>query len=110
VFLSASHDDNADLSAELELANVSGVLSRPLFSGICPGTDGIVTTLDDDAGAAIGSTCPPLGGRYTTNPGGSLNAFDGVDPNGTWRLKLTDNAAGNQGEFHNWTLELHTAR
>ena len=52
-----------------------------------------VTTLDDDAAAPIGSTCPPIGGRYTTQPAGGLDAFDGLIPDADWTLQITDTQA-----------------
>jgi subtilisin-like proprotein convertase family protein len=41
-------------------------------------------------------------------PEGAMGAFIGQDPNGTWTLTVSDNAAGDQGELHSWALALTT--
>jgi Ig-like domain CHU_C associated len=51
---------------------------------------GVVTTVFEDGGAAIG-TVPASG---TFNPAQSLAGFAGIDPNGTWTIIPNDNGAG----------------
>jgi hypothetical protein len=36
----------------------------------------------------------------------ALSAFDGGDPNGTWRLWVMDNKAGSVGDIGGWALEI----
>jgi hypothetical protein len=112
LFIAAKHDQNSDLVAELLYENPAvGSDISTLFDGICDITANIVTTLDDDATQPIGSVCPPIGGRYRTNPPGGLDAFDGFLPEGDWTLRLTDTANnGADGELLNWTLEIRTDR
>jgi hypothetical protein len=109
LFLALTHDRNSDVTADLKFTNNLETRTGRLFSGICDVTANIVTTLDDDVLAPIGSSCPPLGGRYSTSPAGGLDTFDGALANGSWTLQITDNTFnGATGELLNWTLELHT--
>jgi subtilisin-like proprotein convertase family protein len=41
-------------------------------------------------------------------PEGKLHRLAGDDPNGTWTLEITDDAAADIGVLHAWTLELTT--
>jgi hypothetical protein len=36
----------------------------------------------------------------------ALSAFDGGDPNGTWRLWVMDNKGGSVGDLGGWALEI----
>jgi hypothetical protein len=109
LFLAVSHDEASDLTAELALANANGTQTETLFSGICPGDANVITTLDDDAVAPIGSSCPVVGGTYTTSPVGALDAFDGASVRGDWTLTIRDTVANAQnGALLNWTLDLST--
>jgi hypothetical protein len=112
VFMALTHGDNDDVFAYLTHDNdADGILESPLFDGICPGTSNIVTNIDDDAESPIGSTCPPLGGRYSTFPRGGLRAFDDRDPNDDWTLTIVDTQVnGSTGELLNWSIEVRTER
>jgi hypothetical protein len=102
------HSSNADLTAHLVHDSADGSATRTLFSHVCALTANIVTTLDDDAGAALGAVCPPVGGRYGT--GGNLDAFDGLEAAGDWTLQIDDDVPGDSGMLLNWSLELRTQR
>jgi subtilisin-like proprotein convertase family protein len=39
---------------------------------------------------------------------GSLSAFNGLDPNGTWTLFFADRSAGDQSTLAGWSLEITT--
>ncbi len=108
VYLAVAHSDAGDLTATLTLANQDAVVTNGLFSGICDGQASVITTLDDDAVAPVGSTCPAVGGTYTTAPVGGLDAFDGLSAQGEWTLTVIDGAIGNSGALLNWTLSLRT--
>ena len=84
------------------------IATSTLWSHICSGAQNIVTALDDDAGAFLGSVCPPLGGRYST--GGGLTAFDGAEGAGKWTLEVDDTTAGDMGMLLNWSITMTTAR
>jgi hypothetical protein len=38
----------------------------------------------------------------------ALSTFDGADPNGTWRLFVTDDASGDTGDLRAWALRITT--
>jgi hypothetical protein len=83
-------------------------------------------TLDDEAAAALPGTGALSSGTFRpTNfaylpdfpdtfdapaptPDGNvaLSAFDGADPNGTWRLWVMDNSGGDAGSIGGWALEI----
>jgi hypothetical protein len=109
VSLAIANRNNGDLKADLTLNGVDGLTTRTLFANICVNTMNIVTTLDDDAGSVIGSICPPIGGRYTTQ--GRLDAFDGQLAAGDWTLRVSDLGTNFvSGELIDWTLNLRTQR
>ena len=42
-------------------------------------------------------------------PEGALGAFMGEDPNGSWRLDITDDTTGETGQLTSWRLDITTA-
>ena len=89
--------------------SAQGTDSGTLFSRVCRLAANIVTTLDDDASAGIGSVCPPVGGRYRSQ-GNALDGFDGLEAAGDWTLQIEDVASGDTGMLLNWSIELRTQR
>ncbi len=103
------HGSDSDLRVSLVHAGEESLL----FDGICGADDNIITTLDDDAPATIGSTCPPVGGVFATQSGSALEEFSldfmSDSPNGDWVLKVEDtNANGQGGTLLNWSLDITT--
>ena len=104
--------------------------STMLFSDICesggvlPDLIHLTYTFDDDAAAALPSTCtgaPPSGtykpSNYDTSdsfPGVSppyplgLGNFRGVPPNGAWQLYVFDDQPADAASIGGWTLDLTT--
>jgi len=107
--LALIHPDSGDIQATLSLDSNEGLASHQLFSRPCIGSSNIVTTLDDDASAVIGSVCPVVAGTYRSQ-GAALDAFDGLEAAGDYTLELTDLFAGDQGTLIDWSIELHTQR
>lgn len=82
-------------------------------------------TFSDLAGAKMADTTVNAAGTYrpsdygtpetmpATAPAGPygslLSVFNGTDPNGTWSLYVTDDAAGDLGTLDSWTIDLVTA-
>jgi subtilisin-like proprotein convertase family protein len=64
------------------------------------------TTLDDEAAQPITSGTPPFSGTF--RPEGQLSDFDGLDPNGIWRLEIVDRVPLDQGILNSWSLTLTT--
>ncbi len=65
------------------------------------------TRLDDDGGFASLSTLTSVSGQVLSGnfaPDSSLSAFDGQNPNGTWVLNVSDNAAVDTGSMRRFSL------
>jgi subtilisin family serine protease/subtilisin-like proprotein convertase family protein len=58
--------------------------------------------LDDEAPNSIAAGVAPFTGSY--QPEGQLSVLDGLSPNGTWRLQITDDHAPDAGRLLNWSL------
>lgn len=74
----------------------------------CSG-DNIIATIIPGTGSDMENVCngyiPAIHGRYTAHAGADLNSLnDGSDPNGIWRLRITDIIAGDIGDFLTMTL------
>jgi subtilisin-like proprotein convertase family protein len=68
-------------------------------------------TLDQSAGTSIHDVLDPSsGGPYRPDSGtqnsGGLNAFNGLNPNGTWTLFLADLSGGETSTLVSWGLEI----
>ncbi len=100
-----SHTWDSDLN--VYLISPSGTRVE-LFTGIGSSGDNFTDTiLDDEAGVGIASGVAPFSGSY--RPEGSLSALDGQNPNGTWRLEITDSAGGDTGTLNHWSLRITAA-
>jgi hypothetical protein len=81
-------------------------------------------TFDDQAGQLMPNTLPPLiSGTYQPSnyeplqgmplpapqgPYGSLlSAFNGMNPNGQWKLYVADDGAGDTGSMQGWSLQFN---
>ncbi|ADV61661.1 peptidase S8 and S53 subtilisin kexin sedolisin [Isosphaera pallida ATCC 43644] len=64
------------------------------------------TIFDDQAATAITSGSAPFTGRF--RPEESLDVFNGINPNGTWTLNVSDRAAADLGTLLNWSLDLQS--
>lgn len=104
VTLTIQHSWDADLSAYL----ISPAGTRVgLFNGVGGGGEGFTnTTLDDQAATAILSGAAPFTGRY--RPQGYLSSLIGQDPNGTWRLEVSDNVPWLEGVLTSWSITLQS--
>ncbi|MCL5097751.1 MAG: proprotein convertase P-domain-containing protein [Candidatus Omnitrophica bacterium] len=107
VSLGITHTRDADLDVYLIGPNPSGgaPIQINLFNDR-DGTDFTNTTLDQGAGASILSGSGSYSGSY--RPVGSLDAFNGADPNTTWKLVVEDDTYGAVGAINNWSLTLRT--
>jgi subtilisin family serine protease/subtilisin-like proprotein convertase family protein len=66
------------------------------------GQNFVSTTLDDQAAASISSGSAPFTGSF--RPEQVLSAFNGQNPNGTWRLQARDMAGGDVCTVQDWTI------
>ena len=101
VVIDLSHTWVEDLDVTLTAPNGTSV---DLFSDVGGSGDDVDTTLDDEAATSIVSGTAPFTGTF--QPEGSLASFDGVSPVGTWTLTIVDDAGGDDGTLHSWSLIL----
>ncbi len=102
VTLTITHPYDGDL--DVYLIGPEGTRVE-LFTDVGGRADFATTVLDDEAATAITAGSAPFTGSF--RPEGTLAAFDGADPNGTWTLELTDDhAEGYVGTLMSWCLTL----
>ncbi len=79
-----------------------------LWTKVCAGEDNFNIQFDDAATNPYSALpCPPVdGGNY--QPNGSLAAFNGEDPNGTWTLTIQDTYENDGGSLNAWAIEICT--
>jgi subtilisin-like proprotein convertase family protein len=70
----------------------------------CGDEDNIDVSLDDEAVNAI--NCGQLNLGQTFQPSNLLAGFDGEMVNGTWTIRITDNAAFDGGALVGWALDI----
>jgi subtilisin-like proprotein convertase family protein len=100
VRLNITHTRDDDL--DVVLISPSGTRVR-LFSDVGgAGANFNNTTLDDEAPTSINAGTAPFFGRF--QPQEPLSILDGEDPNGLWRLEITDDTGANTGRINSWTL------
>ncbi|MCB0642984.1 MAG: proprotein convertase P-domain-containing protein, partial [Phaeodactylibacter sp.] len=78
-----------------------------LVDQICDYDANFDYSFDDDAPSA-NIPCPPTTG-LAYQPVGSLSAFNGEDPEGTWTLSVTDNVDYDGGQLLGWGLQICTS-
>ena len=103
VALDLEHTYLGDLQIELE--HPDGVTNARLFDRACGSTNDIMVTFDDEADAGA-FTCPPTSGGFVQPPGNLLSAFDGLPGNGTWTLRVRDNADFDGGSLQSYGLKV----
>jgi hypothetical protein len=117
-FLGLSHGFPGDIDAFVE--HPLGPTSY-LMSDAGGGTDAVDVdlTFDDEAAGFVPTPLVPGAYRPTgstgtfpapapTPAGTTLTAFDGADPNGTWRLYLVDDSALDAGSLADWCVDVTT--
>lgn len=78
-----------------------------LWSGLCNSKNDFSLNLKDNAALVLADvTCDPLGGGEEYQPQNPLSNFGTENLDGTWRLKLNDNWAGETGTLQNWSLKI----
>lgn len=106
VGLRGLHTWNSDLEVHLLGPTGGEVL---LYAAVCTDTDNFHLTLDDAAAVAVGASCPPgdpAGAAVLRRPTGSLAALNGIDPQGTWTLQVTDQFNQDGGQLQGWGLQV----
>ena len=101
VSLIGTHTYMGDLDFFLDSPDVTTVQLREQACG----TDEDFDINYDDEAATNTPPCPPTDGN-TYQPFGNLSDFDGENPNGTWTLRIDDNANFDGGSLDSWGLEI----
>ena len=83
------------------------------LTGTLSGANLTDTTFDEQALRAIGGGTGPYTGRFRTSTKAplavsGLDLLNGKSPNGTWTLRIDDNAMGNAGRLLSWGLKVTT--
>ncbi|MGF1934391.1 MAG: proprotein convertase P-domain-containing protein [Nostoc sp. ChiQUE02] len=104
VTLDISHNWDSDL--DVFLISPTGTRVE-LFTDVgSSGSNFTNTTLDDEAATSITVGTAPFTGTF--KPERLLSAFDTQNPNGTWKLEVTDDENIVTGTLNNWSLQLTT--
>ena len=105
VLLKIAHSYDSDLN--VYLIGPTGTRVELFTSVGSNGENFTNTVLDDEAAVPITSGSAPFLGSF--RPEGSLAALDGANPNGVWRLELSDAYSGDIGSLESWCLAVATA-
>ena len=101
VCIDISHTYDADLDIFLDDPN-GGTYMLTTDNG-AGGNNYIVTCFDMGAGTAITAGSAPFNGTYI--PEGDIGEANyGQDADGTWTLRVTDDAGGDEGTLNGWSL------
>ncbi len=65
------------------------------------------TIFDDQAATPVSAGAAPFTGSF--RPEQPLNVLNGINPNGTWGLEVTDDFAGDSGTLLGWSLNITTS-
>lgn len=103
VNLNGTHTYINDLDFNLIAPSTTAV---QIMAQSCGSQDNFALGLDDEA-APGAWPCPPTGGG-NYQPSNPLSAFDGQSANGTWTLRIDDNANLDGGSLAGWGLEICT--
>ncbi len=100
--LDISHTYISDLAIDLVAA---GGTTVRLWDRECGRQDDILTSFDDES---IQQTfdCPPVTGQFLVPTTGPLSAFDGSPANGSWTLRVTDEAEFDGGTLNGFSLKM----
>lgn len=93
---------------ELDVFLVSPLGTRvELFTDVGgSGSNFTNTILDDEAATSIALGAAPFTGSFKSE--GLLSSVDGQNPNGAWRLEITDDSTGDIGTLNSWSLTFNS--
>ncbi len=103
-----THTWNADLNISLTspagtttaISTANGGSNDDVFAGTVWDDNGPETATDNTYADGVPAT--------SLIPEGALGAFIGEDPNGTWTMTISDNAAQDTGDINSWSLDVTT--
>ena len=97
-----SHTAVGDLRVEVVAPDGTAVTLMDRRGG--PGDDVVNAVFDQLAAQSVLSASAPFTGRF--RPQGDLGRLVGVATEGTWRLRVSDEAGGDQGAIEAWGLDV----
>ncbi|MFZ2360765.1 MAG: proprotein convertase P-domain-containing protein, partial [Anaerolineae bacterium] len=97
-----THTYDADLDIHILHPDSTAVELSTDNGGL--GDNYVNTVFDDEAGTLITAGTAPFTGSY--RPEGLLSALDGKATNGTWTLRVVDDASGDSGTLSSWSLTI----
>ena len=104
--LNISHESSGDL--RISLITPDG--NRLILLGSVPRAAGANfyrdVTIDDDGDVPLSEA---KSGDKSLRPLAPLSILNGLDPNGTWTLRIEDRFRGDSGRLLNWSLNIKTA-
>jgi subtilisin-like proprotein convertase family protein len=98
-----------DMGGNTDAVDIPAVMvsyedGQTLLSGIGGDAQDFFFSFDDDASAG-NISCPPTdGGTY--QPDEALSIFEGMNAQGTWKLRIEDTQEGAGGQLLNWSLNI----
>jgi len=111
IYLTQTWDGDFDISligpnsASIDLSSDNGG-DGDNYGTDCPTTDGNDTIFDDAAATPITAGSAPFVGTFS--PEVPLSTFNGIDPNGTWTLKVVDDFLDEIGNIECWSINIQT--
>ena len=109
LFIALNHTRQADLQIKLVAPNGDSLIVFDQNYGLTQNSDNIITVFDDAADSAL------VNGRYVSfdpriKPLNSLNSFFAShNPQGIWKLRITDFYNGNTGILYGWGLRINNS-
>jgi subtilisin-like proprotein convertase family protein len=103
VALSITHTFDSDLSITLISPTGTSVLLSSWNGG--SGNNYTSTVFDDAAGISITVGAAPFTGTY--RPEAALSTLNGQNANGTWQLKVVDDASLDVGSLVSWSITVN---
>lgn len=100
-----THTYDADL--DIYLVHPDGTVVELSTDNGGAGDNFVSTVFDDAAATLVTAGTAPFTGTY--RPEGSLAALNGKPANGTWKLRITDDATTDTGTLTAWSLSLTTS-
>jgi subtilisin-like proprotein convertase family protein len=100
VVLNIGHTRDSDLT--VYLTGPTGKRVKLLGGVGGTGQNFTGSVLDDDATTSIASGSAPFSNRF--KPAEALSAFNGLNPQGVWKLDVVDGVAGSTGTLNSWQL------
>ncbi|HEY5123912.1 MAG TPA: LamG-like jellyroll fold domain-containing protein, partial [Ignavibacteria bacterium] len=109
LFIALNHTRQADLQIKLVAPNGDSLIVFDQNYGLTQNSDNIITVFDDAADSAL------VNGKYVSfdpriKPLNSLNSFfTAHNPQGIWKLRITDFYNGNTGILYGWGLRINNS-